>query len=244
MTDDDILENERQIANGLVTKVNAVQKPGPVAQSIEMLLSRIVGAGDSLAVLATHAPHEYAFDGAMILRGIYDAMLQALYILVDPSKCQERAQRYLDFYWVERVTTVQLFEKNPTDLANRIASSPKREQAEPAIQQEFARVRAAYLDKNGKPARTWYKGNLRALAIAVEIETEYEILQRQLSGDVHASPLSLKHGPFYRGFILRDLAWRFSFRVLGKFAEYKEVTLDEAEEQFISLSQRNVFNLG
>ena len=81
MSDDEILEAQRRIANGIVTKINAVPKPCEVTEAIELLLTRIVGAGTSLIALRKDAPHDFAFDGAMILRGIYDAMLQALFIL-------------------------------------------------------------------------------------------------------------------------------------------------------------------
>jgi len=56
MNDDEILECYRETANGIVNKVNAVQKPTAVTRATEALLGRIVRAGDSLATLRNESP--------------------------------------------------------------------------------------------------------------------------------------------------------------------------------------------
>lgn len=84
MNDDDMLELFRDTGNSILKRLNAKHVPSPVTRASEMLLCRIIGAGDSLATLRKESPHNYALDGAMILRGIYDAMLQVMYILHRP----------------------------------------------------------------------------------------------------------------------------------------------------------------
>ncbi|NQU21375.1 MAG: hypothetical protein HQ567_08840 [Candidatus Nealsonbacteria bacterium] len=243
MDDEQILEFQANTANGIVCRLNASRRDTAVTRAIELLLGRIVGAGNSLRVLHNHAPHEFDFDGAMILRGIYDAMLQALFILHDPAKRDERAQDYLDFYWVEKEKTIGLFDGNRTYLSRRISQSARRPSAEPAIKQEIQRVRPRFENSNGRLRNHWYKGSLRELAGAVGFEAEYEILQQQLSGAVHASAYTLQDGSYYRGFLLLDFAWRLSFRVLGSAAEYVGIELDEAERELVGLSRTNVFDL-
>lgn len=243
LSDDQILESQRALANGIVTKLNAVQKPGPVAAAIEMIATRLAASGDSLAVLRSNSPHDYRFDAASILRTIYDVMLQGLYIMADPAKREERAQLYLDFMWVERKRRLELMDSSGTDLAKRISGSPKRPNAEPAIEEQFEDVRVKYTSKKGKVRDNWYPGSLRDLAKAAELEAEYELMQKFLSGVVHSSPLTLKDGPLISDYQLIDWHWVFAFRIHGAYAEYKGVTLDETEKELIDSARRNVFDL-
>ena len=142
---------------------------------------------------------------------------------------------------MEKMRAIGVFDRNPTSLARRISQSSKRPSAESAIEQEFQRVRKRFENSKGNLREHWYVGTLRDLAAAVGFESEYELLQKQLSGAVHASPFALKEGSYYRGFLLADLAWRFSFRVLGSFAEYAQITLDISESELVSLAAPNIF---
>jgi hypothetical protein len=243
MSDDDILEVQATIANAIVAKINDARRQSPVTETIELLLRRIVGAGNSLRVLREHAPHDFASDGVMILRGIYDAMLQALYVLVDSRRWEERARLYLDFYWVEKEKAIHLFDNSQTYLGGRISKSLRRGSVEPAIEQEIQRVRPMFENAKGKIREHWYEGNLRDLANAVGFEAEYELFQKHSSGVVHSSAYALREGMPIRDFLLMDLAWRFSFRVLGKFAEFADVTLNVDERELIRLAENNVFDI-
>ncbi len=98
-----------------------------------------------------------------------------------------------------------------------------------------------FVNSKGKLKRNWYGNDLRDIAELIGRDTEYEILQKLLSGPVHSSSLALKNGPQFKGYLLLDLAWTFSFRVLGQFAEYVKVELDDAERQLIAHSNENVF---
>ncbi len=240
MSDDQI---QHAVANGIIRKVNAVQKLGPVPVAIEMIASRLVNSGNSLVVLRRDSPHDYGFDAASILRTIYDVMLQGLYIMADSAKQEERAQLYLDFMHVERKQRIEAMDASGTDLAKRISSSPKRANAEPAIEEQVKNVRAKYTGKNGKVRRKWYPGTLHDLASATGLKAEYELMQKFLSAAVHSSPLTLREGPSVRDFRPIDWHWQFAFRIHGAYAEYKGVTLNEIEKGLIDLARTNVFNL-
>ena len=242
ISDDQLLERQREFANQIVTKLNDVLKPGPIAKAVEMILRRLVASGNTLMVLRSASPHDYAFDAASILRTNYDVMLQGLYIMEDSAKQEERANLYLDFMCVERVQRIKLMDSSETDLAKYLSGSPRRPCAEPEIEKQFEDVRAKYTNKKGKPRRDWYPGNLRKLARDTGLEAEYELMQKLLSGVVHSSPLTLKEGPLVRGFNLMDWHWRFAFRILGAYAEYKGCVLDEEERKLIDLARKNVFN--
>jgi hypothetical protein len=241
MTDDELLESYRTAGNAIVKKLNDARRDSAVTNAIETLLRRIVAGGDSLGVLREHSRHDFAPDGAVILRAIYDAMLQALYILADPAHCETRAARYLDFRWVEHHNFIDRFDKSPTYLGRRISQSPLRAGAQPGIEQEFQRVRGAFENAKGGLRGSWYEGTLRDLARAVARESEYDILQKHLSGAVHSSAFGLQGASLYQGALLMVIAWRFSFRVLGKLADYAQIELDEHERELIRRSESNVF---
>jgi len=210
---------------------------------MEMIARRIVASGNSLAVLRNNAVPDYEFDAASILRSIYDAMLQGLYIMVDPNRRDGRAQLFLDFRDIERKRRIELLDASGTDLAKRVRNSPKRPNAEREMEKRYMAVKARYLNRKGKERNTWYSGSLRDLAKTVGLESEYELIQRFLSGVVHSSPLTIEEGPCVTDFLLMDWHWRFAFRILGAYAEYKEVALDQTEKDLIASSGQNVFKL-
>lgn len=244
MTDDEMLEFRARTANAIVKKLKDARRESPVTIAIELLLNRIIGSGNSLRVLREHAPHEFTFDGAMILRGIYDTMLQALFILADPQHQETRAVQYLDYFWVEKHKAIHLFDNSDTYLGHRISNSPRRANTEPAIEQEFQKVRQKYeVGKKGKLRDHWYEGSLCDLAKDVGVGSEYDILQKQLSGIVHSSAYALQQTiPTYNELVLLNFAWRFSFRVLGKYAEYAKITLDKCEGELVRRSELNIFS--
>ena len=124
LSDNDILEYQRAVANRITVKLNAVQIPCSVAIAMEMIARRIVASGNSLAVLRNNAVPDYGFDAASILRSIYDAMLQGLYIMADPNRRDERAQLFLDFRDVERKRRIDLMDASRTALAKRVRIAP------------------------------------------------------------------------------------------------------------------------
>jgi len=176
----------------------------------------------------------------MILNGIYDATLQSLYIFRHPSKQLERAELYIDYYWIEKCRQINLIDRNPAWMAKKLKDSPLRSSAEPDIKSQLQRVENRYRTSNGGLRRQWYPGTLETLAHDVGLTSEYEMLQRHLSGFVHSSYLAISDGPWFKDFFLMHCAWQFSFRVLGRFAEYKEVPLTDDEREVVNLAFANV----
>jgi hypothetical protein len=246
MSIEQLLGMQQDMANEIVKKLNAPQRPTAVTRAIELLLTRIVAGGNSLAVLRQRNVHPYTFDEAMIVRGIYDAMLQALYILDGAATWDERAQMYLDWYWIEKKDEIERYDSNSTFLAQRMSKSPRRPAAEPLFEKKYQEAFPKYATRRGDKTRQhWYCGTLRELAKAVtpSLESEYELLQAYLSGPTHSSVYALSEPPVFDKELLADFAWRFSYRVLGKFACYKGIALTEDEEGMIALATENVFNL-
>ena len=194
-------------------------------------------------MLLAKARHDVNPDGATILRSMYDAMLQAVYILKDPAKREERAALFMDFFWIEQERLIRLLDKNPTILAQQVSSSPLRSQHEETLKENLARIRKKYLASDGKIRRNWYSGNLCYLASEVDLEHEYKLVQRVLSLMVHSSPFALRGGgPVIAGTHLVTDAWLLGLRVLGYIAEAAGVKLDKDEQEAIELAQKPLFD--
>lgn len=223
-----------RVAEGILGQLRTAGKRGAVSDAVELLLNRMIEDINSLWVLRLHSAHEYGFSGAVILRAMYDTHLQALYILRDPRQSETRARLYLDFEWVERDNLRRMIDKNPTAVAGKLRVSPRRQLAEPHLDEQFNRIKANYVDKRGRRCRdTWYEGRLRSLAKAVRLESEYELLQRELSGVVHSSAFAMRYGPVISARHLLTMAWDLVFRVLGRVAELHEIELTDEQREVI-----------
>ena len=112
-----------------------------------------------------------------LLRAMYDAHLQALYILANDHQANARAQLFLDYRWIEQRRMQNLIERNETDMARALLRSPKRAEGEAEREENFQRLKPKYLTKDGKRLRRdWYEGNLFDLAKGVGLGPECELL--------------------------------------------------------------------
>jgi hypothetical protein len=243
-TDADLFEFQARAGNAILARLNAVQRTGDVDTVANAIYSRIVDSGSTLMMLQVNElRHDWKYDAASILRTIYDASLQALYILNDPTRKDELARRYIDFGIIEKVRLMSLFDKQANGFAKRMAQSPRRTSAEPAILAEHGQVMQKYgYDKLKEPPKNWFKGSLRDVAKAVGYEAEYELLQKQLSGVVHSSFLAIEQMPGYEANHVVGLYWIFAFRVLGKIAEHAGVQLDATEQKLVERSVGSIFD--
>jgi hypothetical protein len=141
MDDDEVLKVLANTGNGILRRVKAAGPTGDVVTAISALAGRIVQGGNTLGCLFRNATDfDWSWDGATILRTIYDAMLQSLYIFHDDKQQDHLARRFLDFRIIEQVKGIRLSDKGNTDMCRQLARSSKRAAAEPAIMEEFRRV--------------------------------------------------------------------------------------------------------
>ena len=212
---------------------------------MEPFKNRITCGLESLRALHRHAQHDFRTDGMTLLRAIYDAHLQALYILADPGEADERARLFVDYRWIEQRRMQELLEGNSTQLARTLLTSPKRAEGEAAREENDQRLRPKYLTRKGKDVRTnWYPGSLRELAREVGLESEYEILQRDLNGAVHSSPTALLAGASFSGpEHLLLVGWKLMFRVLGRIAQHHGVPLGDEHEEIVRDAMTNLYDL-
>ena len=119
-----------------------------------------------MTILSRESPHNWAVDGASILRTIYDVMLQGLYIMTNATKRDERAQLFFDYMDIERKRRIDDLDASRTDMARHVSGSAKRPGAEPGLIQRFNAVLPKFVKTNGEPRQYWYPGNLKKLAKA------------------------------------------------------------------------------
>lgn len=216
----------------------------PTTRALEPFKNRISGALDSLTALYRFAKNDWRADGMTLLRAMYDAHLQVLYILADSTKADERAQLFLDYRWIEQRRMQNLLERNSTLLAQTLLRSPRRAEGEAEREENFQRLRPKYLTKDGKRLRRdWYEGNLYDLAREIGLEPECEILQRDLSGAVHSTPTALLAGAsFSEPEHLLLVGWKLMFRVLGRIAQHHGVHLEPEHEEIVRDAMRNLYD--
>ena len=105
-----ICEHEAELCEYVRREAERRAVGDDVAKASWLLYQRIGHASQSLYVLRDHAPHDWSVDGVSILRTIYDATLQLLWLLHDPKRRAERAKLYLDFLEVEKHQMLHRFD--------------------------------------------------------------------------------------------------------------------------------------
>lgn len=218
--------HSQDAANALLDAIRCQPRAGPVWRSLRFLVDRIMRSVVNIHRLFDASAEDAAWDGAAILRTIYDAHLQALYILKEP---ETRGKQYVDYLWVELHQMVCVMEDNSKRLGKLTRSNLQVSGMDTVVQAEFDRVKANYPKSKGGSGlrRQWYEGTLAELAESVGYEAEYRIVSRMLNGPVHSSPYGLGAEPRLSGSDVTVLAWHFLHRVMGRIAEYAGVPVEE-----------------
>ena len=228
------------IADRILTALQSSPSEGKVSEALKLLLPRILTSTVSLEVLRSQSPPNFLIDGAIILRGIYDASIQTCYILKKQEKCEERARLYLDFAFVERHKGVRWADKGRSYVAAHVRESKLRPKGEPELKEGFERVKRNYQDPKGRLRNKWYKGNLCGLAKDLGYHEECELLQSLLSGAVHSSALTLRRGGIIGEREILTYAWAFTLRAFGRAAEYANIELNSEDSGVIGQYYRSM----
>jgi hypothetical protein len=213
-------EGAAAVANNLMGVLRQHGRRGEVTHTVGHLLNRITRSIESLTQLFRRAANEAELDGASILRTVYDAHLQVLYILTDPDA---HAKLYADFFNVEWHKFRQMIDRRPEGLFKLVANSPNRAKTEPANDANFRRVEAAYRRGDGSYRQNWYRGTPRDMARRVGYEGEFLVLSRLLNPIVHSSAFGLYSPTQMNGDGMVSLSWDLLFRCMGKTLEYEGI---------------------
>ncbi len=212
-----------------------------VGRAVGQLAKRIRLSIDSIWILTKSGHAGYEDDAVSLLRGIYDAQLQALYAIRHP----EHAARYHDFFYVDRARLASILERLAlagSRLGISIMNSPARSDREPIYQQEFDRVRAQFIDprKASKPRTNpdasladlsvhWYAGTLKGIAREEDpcYDLEYDLVMHQSCSVLHSSSFGANCNS-HSGASANIYAWHFLHRVMHRALGHFKATVPEA----------------
>jgi hypothetical protein len=122
----------------------------------------------------------FAQDSAMLARSLFEIVLQAKYINVDPIA---RTRRYIDFDIVDRMRTYQRIKASgDKKLISVVESNPE---ALADLKSLHKRVRSSY-KKN-----TWWGESIHWLAQEVELESTYNTMHWEQAGLTHSAGTSI-----------------------------------------------------
>jgi hypothetical protein len=162
---------------------------------------------------------------------MYDASLQAEYIISDPAKRKERATQYLEFEHVERRQTMTKVMSHNNALTKRLASSPLKPEGESRLEREFERVKNLFQSGNKDKVRDkWCPQNMFQIAECIGKCAEYDTFVRIFSGCTHSSAMAVKHGPIVKSNDVIVIASMIAARVAKLGAHYNQLNLGEDEQ--------------
>lgn len=238
-----------EIASGMLAKLKALP-PSPKTHAVRCICDiqvRAMGSVNTLLVLYDYAPHNYVHDGAVILRGLYDLHLQALYLMQQPD---ERSRLFTDYRDVQAYRLLQAARRNESDIGKEMRTMPFEPQFA-QVQAKYEAVRSKFPVMKFKGGRWsvcggngcrkyWYPGSLADLAREVGFLAEYGLMQPNLSNSVHSTPFGLIHGPGVNKGMLLNYAWQLNFRILAGIVRYAGIELDEFERWATTFCQHSL----
>lgn len=264
-------DNEREICDGTLEfcnsfamRVGKLRRTGALEHASRLLWTRTVDGFASVRVLRFNEQHDWGRDGNVLLRVIYDATLQLAWMLDNPEERDDRCERFLDYLWIEKHKFRKRFDLRQTDATRQVAASPLRNEGEKQLNSKLLQIGPKFLTKSGrteidsmsKPERdaylvsprakyqqNWYGGaNLRELACAAGLESEYEILHPLASGDVHVSSMSLRQQPTFSAHRLTLWTSLLAIRANKSYADAFGIELSQEEKHRVEIAQKNFFD--
>lgn len=216
-----------------------------VSRALLYFLVRVSNTWRSIRTLWENTPDGEGFvvDAGVLLRAMFDAYLQAEYIVHAPDAQGERAKAYLDFEIVERYKTATKLIAHDSPLSDKLKSSPATATGEKALATEYDRVKDKYFVEKRQPDGTilrgpktrnkWYTGDLSAIARSIGKEVEYDFFVATFHGCVHSSAFAVHKGlPMSPQYVLH-WASTFAARVARINVRYNQIVLDDFRRQLL-----------
>ncbi len=128
-----------------------------------------------------------------LLRCMYDAFIQMLYIVHDHSQAEELARRYLEYGTIEHYQYMKAITSGASPLSKRISASPKRQTSVKKIEEEYSKI-CRRVPRYRKRRQHWYDGTLYDLACTVGRKEEYTWYVSFSNSAIHAGPFAVMRG--------------------------------------------------
>jgi len=238
--DGDIIDaHVLQVLRLVITQCYDRSKNDAVARAQLYFLLRVCNTWQSIRTLSKHSPDDKVFmvDAGMMLRAMFDAYLQADYVLSDPSRADQRANDYLDYEHVERHNLMERVMKHNNPLVKRLMASPARPDGEKRAKAAYDRVKGRYFtgkSRTGRPVKQehrtrnkWYAGDLSGIARALGREAEYDIILATFHGCVHSSAFAVRLRPPISAVHVSHWASTIAARVAQLSVQHNKIELDD-----------------
>lgn len=228
-------------------------KSDEVARALLFFLVRVSNTWRSIRTLHECIPDDHGpmLDAGALLRAMFDAYLQAAYIVSDQKAAAERARDYFDFEHVERHRRVRTVLTYDNPLAEMLRSSPRRPEGEKRVHHEYDRVKAKYtsgklradgtVDPKARVRLNWYPGTLADVARSLGKSDEYDIFLAAFHGCVHSSALAVRNGPVVSREHIVDWASTIAARVARLNIEHNRIQLNELHTQILAVLSQSLF---
>ncbi len=226
-----------------------------VARALHFFLVRVFNSWRSIRIIRNTFVEEkdetgFMVDAGTLLRAMYDASLQAEYIVKDQNEAVNRANDYFSFEHIERYRLVQKVKSYDDSFSKKMMESPKKPEGERNVQQQYDRVKGRYMEeklKNGiiqlrRIREYWFPGRLRDVAIHLGKEDEYDRFLFTLQGCVHSSAWAIKIGPPFTPQHALNWASKIALRVVKLNVEYNKINLSNEQMTTLNMFCRPIFS--
>jgi hypothetical protein len=243
-----------ELLRGVITICHSRTAQDHVARALLLLLLRSANTWRSIRTLRKYTGDDEGFlvDAGCLLRIMFDAYLQAEYIVESASESQERATAYLDFEHVDRYKIEKAATGHNNRFSDRLRNSPKRATGQSRLEAEYERVKEKYLVTRRQPdgqlirgPRTrskWYEDDLATIAQKLGKQAEYDIFVRPFHGCIHSSAFAVSRGPMVSGKHVLDLSSTVTARIVRLNVFHHQLKLDYFQQQIMEALCKDYFN--
>lgn len=247
LTNEDVDECMLDLLKSVITKANEEIENDDIGRALMFFMVRVSNTWRSIRTLRNNTEDASGFtvDAGTLLRAMFDAYLQAEYIVHDPNVANQLASDYLEYEHVERFKSVTAIMKHDNSLSAHLKASPKRTVGEKNVRSEYDRVKSRYFVERKRadgtvkvgPAtrNTWHENNLAAIAQMLGKEDEYDSLLRNFHGCVHSSPFAVGNGPMFAGEHVVDWASTIAARVAKLNVDHHSLVISEIHSAILSV---------
>ena len=214
-------------------------KDDDVSRALLFFLVRVCNTWRSIRTLRahTHDPEGFMVDAGVLLRAMFDAYLQAEYVVQDRDTQGERARAYLDFEHVERYKIEAKVTGHDNPFADKLKSSPERPEGQIRLRNEYDRVKEKYFVEKRQPGGTvkrgpatrnkWYRPTLPDIACSLGKQAEHDVFVATFHGCVHSSAFAVRRGPMVSPKHVLDWASTIAARVARLNVQCNQIDLGD-----------------